>query len=68
MQLMVQLYGTYPPMRILKVQPYKTHDSLHDMTGIVRMNATFRPINKLHHLLTANGQSPVIPCELLQCR
>ena len=51
MQLMVRLYGTYPPVRILKAHLYRTHDSSHDWTGIVRMNATFHPINKLHHHL-----------------
>ena len=69
MQLMVRLYGTYPPVRILKAQLHRTHDSLHDKTGIVSMNATFHPINKLHHLLdffAKNVQSLLITCELLQ--
>ena len=38
MQLMVRLYGTYLSVRILKAQLYRIHDSLHDWTGIVRMN------------------------------
>ena len=42
---MVRLYGTYPPVRILKAQLYETHRSSHDRAGIIRMNVTFHPIS-----------------------
>ena len=51
------------------------HHSTNDGGGIIRthirMNVQFHPINMLQHLLdffTTNGQSLLIPCELLLCR
>ena len=53
---MQRLYGTYPHVSILKTQLYRTHDSSHDRTGFIRMNATFYPINKQHYLLDSLQQ------------
>ena len=65
---MQQLYGTYPTVRILKAQLYRTHDSSHDSQD--RYHQDERHITSHHHLLdffTANRQSlPAISCELLQ--